>query len=517
MKRRDFVKMLGLSGAAAAVAATSFAGCNAIAPGTADVPDDPAALDPNDLAVAGMPAAITFENKADVLVVGSGIAGLSAAYPLAKAGKSVIVAEKLNLLGGQAVNSNGVLHVAGTDVQKQAGVSDDVDSAWERRQTHLKALGLTDFDRAKTLFYSATEWANLLVNECGATFESPKDYADEGLNEGILLPKLGIGDMKSVMMPLRDTLMDLGVTFLTDYRAVAFISAGRDGICGMRFSVDKLSGVADVYAKAVVVATGGFSSSQELIHETAPGWEQAGCYTFSATGDGQRFCSMAGAALAGMDGAVFLTSDIPWAAEWGRFAPTLIVDPQGNRFAREDEVTEAAATCFKNVLGYWWTVFDGQLAQSSQGRSVAEVTSKNKTRLIGPFDTKAELAKAMGLAENALDQAFEDYDTIVEKKADTAFGRTAQLKALVPPYYALKQRPVRFLTLGGPNIDDDGRVLGATGLAIPHMYCCGAVANGGGEGLASSGACGLMVGRAVLDDLNQAEAEAQAKEESATK
>ena len=88
------------------------------------------------------------------------------------------------------------------------------------------------------------------------------------------------------MMPLRDKLAAKGVQFSTGYCATGFILDESGKVCGVRFSTSKKdqSGVVDVHARAVVVATGGFASNQSLVRQYLSAWERIGCYTAASMG-----------------------------------------------------------------------------------------------------------------------------------------------------------------------------------------------------------------------------------------
>lgn len=506
MERRAFFKLAGLS-AAALAAGGALSSCDQAA-----LPDTPLtpAVDADGAAdgavVVGEPF-VSFSVETDVLVVGSGVAGLSAAMAPAEAGRAVAVYDKLDLLGGESYDSNGLLRVAGSAAQKAAGVDASPADVWEERKQQLTDEGVEDLEFAKRLFEATPDWANHLADEYGVQFEDPKDYEADGVNRTVLLPKKGLGDMESIMVPLRDGLSGKGVAFATGQRAVAFILSEGGTVCGVRFRSAEGTAVTDVHARCVVVATGGFASSQPLVHAYTPDWERVGCYTVASMGEGQQLCEAVGGQLTGMDKAAPLTSDLPLASVWGLFGPVVIVDALGARFAREDVPGAAATACFTGERGYWWSIFDHQLTDGGQSRSIAEVTSKNAKRLVGPCEKLDELAEAMGLPADALKATFARYDALAKAGKDDDFGRTLHLAKLEGPYYALKQFPVRYKTHGGAKTDEAGRLQSAAGTVIPNVYCCGSVAAGSAEGLASNGAFGMLVGQAVVEALSNQDVE----------
>ena len=502
MERRTFFKLIGVSALATAgtAAVTACSPSGTMPPFAPDVPEQESAQVANDPVVA-------FTSEVDVLVVGSGIAGLSAAMAPAEAGRSVMVADKLDLLGGESFSSCGVMRVSGSALQRRVGIDITAIEAWDARKQELANAGVSDLDFAKRLFVIAPDWADHLTDSYGAKFADPRSYVEAGGPETVLLPENGLGDMESVMSPLRDGLSGKGVTFFSGMRAVAFVLDEAGSVCGMRFVAEKNGAINDVRARRVVVATGGFASSQPLMHTYLPDQERVGCYTFSSMGEGQLLCTAVGGQLADMAKAGPLTSDVPQAAAWGLFGPTIIVNPFGIRFAREDSENAAADACFKDALGFWWTVFDQQLVGGSQSRNVAQMTAKLSQRLVGPVDTLDDLAAALTVSADVLKATFDAYDQAVDEQKDAAFGRTRFLQKLSAPYYALRQLPVRYKTRGGAKTDGDGRLLNATGSPVANVYCCGSVGASSVEGLASNGAYGMLVGQAVAKALDSEDTE----------
>ena len=123
---------------------------------------------------------------------------------------------------------------------------------------------------------------------------------------------------------------------------------------------------------------------------------------------------------------------------------------------------------------------------------------------MGPCQTVEELAGNMGVSEDVLKKTWDRYSSMVSAGKDSDFGRLQFLEDLKPPYYALKQFPVRFRTRGGAVVDENGRLLDGAGKAILGVYCCGAAAQGGGESLTTNGAFGIFTGKAVASDLGAA-------------
>lgn len=500
VQRRTFCKLVGLSAASLVTGGVLGACSRETLPEIMGAGRGGDALH-GGFAAVGQPL-VSFTTSVDVLVIGSGISGLSAAMAPVEAGYSVMVADKLTMLGGESYTANGVMYVAGSSLQRRAGLSLTAQDAWANRKAQLVATGMTDSHFVQTLYEQGANWVDKLANDYGAKFADPNDYAKEGENDAIVLPKTGVGDMSSVLLPLRDGLSGKGVNFQTQHRAIALIVSPAGTVCGVRFTFDKDGSSVDVEARRVIIATGGFASSQAMIQTYAPAWLKVGCCTYASVGEGHQLAISMGAQIDGMATTMPLISDATPAAAWGLFGPTLGVDLQGKRFAREDDANACPTTCFSDACGLWWTIFDNQLLNGTLSSSVAAVKSKNAKRLVGPFSDVKGLAEGIGVSSESLQATFDHYEEIVLAGKDADFGRVAQLKKLSSPYYALKQLPVRYRSYGGIKTDPSGRVLGVAGTIIPYLYCAGSVAMGGGAGLASEGAFGMLVGQAVAQSLS---------------
>ncbi|WP_165247755.1 FAD-dependent oxidoreductase [Adlercreutzia sp. ZJ141] len=490
MDRRSFVKLAG-AGAASAVAGLGLTACVTQAPSapTGDV---------RSYSAVGQPA-VSFDYNVDVLVVGSGMAGLSAAMLPVESGLSVLVMEREDLLGGESYESSGVIRVCDTQLQKQAGIGQSPSAFWQRNKDSYLKAGLTLANRAESMLKSAPEWLDHLVDEYGASFADPKSYKQDGPVD-ILVSFSGLGDTEMIMLPLRDKLAEKGVTFTTEHECVALVLDGTGAIAGARFTSGK-AGTVDVRARAVVVATGGYSANQLMVHANNPDQELLGCCSRLSQGNALSLCSSVGAATADLNVSIMVASDVPDATWWGMFAPLINVSPAGKRLAREDDASATAEACVADELGFWWSIFDNQMSEGVQSASAAKVMTKRADRLVGPCDTVSDLAAAMNIPADALEATMEAFNKAMEKKKDEEFGRELQMKSLKAPYYALKQFPVRSSSRGGVMTDEECRVLDELEKPIGNLYCCGTAAAGSVEGLSTCGSSGFITGRTVVADL----------------
>ncbi|MEG0070806.1 MAG: FAD-dependent oxidoreductase [Raoultibacter sp.] len=497
MKRRDFLKAFGL-GTGILVAGSALPGCSMQQAITTTVAKTTNETNEGDI-VFGMPP-VNFTLKFDVLIVGSGIAGFSAAIDPLEAHMTVMLVDKQNLLGGESYLANGLFTVEGTDIQKKAGLSISVDEAWKPYEAELKkTIPASGLVFQKKLFSLRTEWVNRVSTDYGAKFANPSDSIKQGAPTNILLPEGGIGDMEHILAPLRDGLAEKSLATKLGMKAVAFIVDTNATVIGMRLHFQKTGDYVDIRAGKIVIATGGFACNQEMVAANVPSQREIGCLTTYSTGEGQLLCRHLGGQLSSMDRTADLTGDLPDASTWGLFGPVVQINPFGHRFAPEDDRHAAANRCQNDELGYWWTIFDKQLLESTQASNLAKNLQKNAARKIGPFDTIDSLAQAMNIPADTLKATLTTFDRIVANKKDDQEGRTHFLKSLTAPYYAVKQFPKRYQTLGGVKTDENGQMVDANGSPIANVYCCGACAEGNLAGLASAAAFGLCVGQAIVD------------------
>lgn len=491
MNRRNFLKAAIASGAviAAGGALASCASNNTASSGTGTEN------------VVGT-APVSFSDETDVLILGTGIAGMSAAMDPVEAGLKVMLVDKLERVGGESFIACGVMNVAGSKMQKDAGIPGDPEEKWQKFLPILEKKGETDdMDYKHDVYLCQTEWADRVAADYGAVFQPITDYMNTGAPTSMLLPGNGIGDMQAVLTPLQKGLEQKGATYKLNLRATNFIVDGEGAPIGVRFNDEKNGKTVDIKAKKIIVATGGFSCNQEMVATYLPSQSRLGPLTVNSMGEGHQMCKALGGVYTHMDMEANRMSDLAQVTVWGYFSPQVQVTPQGRRFIKEDQSHDSPDVAVKQGLGFWWTIFDNQAINSSQKWNVELNMKGNADRLVGPFNTLEELAAAMDVPASNLVETFARYDELVAAGEDADFGKKLFLQSLSAPYYAMKHFPYRYKTHGGMKITTNSQLADKDGNPIPNVYCCGSTVADSGSDLSPNAGSGLISGKAVVEAL----------------
>ena len=491
MNRRNFLKAAIASGAVIA-AGGALAGCAS---------NNTAGSSTGAENVVGT-APVSFSDETDVLILGTGIAGMSAAMDPVEAGHKVMLVDKLERVGGESFIACGVMNVVGSKMQKDAGLEVDPETNWQKFLPILEKKGETDdMDYKHNVYVYQTEWADRVAADYGAVFQPITDYMGTGAPTSMLLPGNGIGDMQAVLTPLQKGLEKKGATYKLNLRATNFIVDGEGAPIGVRFNDEKNGKTVDIKAKKIIVATGGFSCNQEMVSTYLPSQARLGPLTVNSMGEGHQMCKALGGVYTHMDMEANRMSDLAQVTVWGYFSPQVQVTPQGRRFIKEDQSHDSPDAAAKLGLGFWWTIFDDQAINSSQKWNVEMNMKGNADRLVGPCSTLEELATAMDVPAANLLETFARYDELVAAGEDTDFKKKLFLQSLSAPYYAMKHFPYRYKTHGGMKITTDSQLTDKDGNPIPNVYCAGSTVADSGSDLSPNAGSGLISGKAVVEAL----------------
>jgi succinate dehydrogenase/fumarate reductase flavoprotein subunit/uncharacterized protein with FMN-binding domain len=438
---------------------------------------------PEALKLAAGPAQVEKKQEnmtTDVLVVGGGIAGLSAAMSAADAGAKVLLIDKMPALGGTTAISGGFLIAVDSETLKDSGKDDSLErmlnwwdyvmnyneegeSLYPDRERLIDVLK----DTGKTVDYLAAN---------GVVFSGAFEFGDY-----VCAATEGRGS--ALVQFMEKSCTDKGVTIVKNCKANALVQ--KDGqVVGVTAETEEA--VITIEAKAVVLATGGLSQNADMMAEYAPGLTYAVSQAaVSNTGDGIRMALEAGAELypeswGALNGTAIAAA---YAAQIGEDAKKLVpdaylsVNAQGNRYAREKGEFRAALAhdMLKDNQPPYFMILDASDA-------ALQTTLEAGLALGETFKgtTVEELAQAIGAKPEDLAATVKQYNAYAAIGKDEAFGKEAEaLIALAAegPYYAVKLYPTLFGSASGVVTDLQGRVLKADGGVIPGLYAAGEMSN----------------------------------------
>lgn len=515
-----------------------------------------AGLEPSDLVSKNTSTtkAKDIEETVDVVIVGAGGAGMTAAITATDAGKKVIVVESQPIAGGNSVRSTGGMNAAKTPYQdknefaESAGVEKTLKTAAEKFADNatITALAATVKDRWDAYqanpqgYFDSVELMELDTMIGGKGKNNPelvKALAENSADAIEWLASIGAevknvgafggASVKRIHRPvnadgkvtavgayivpiLEKNLQDRNVQFLFDTTANEIIM--KDGKAVGIKGTGKDGHKVTINAKSVVIATGGFGANAEMVEKYKP--ELKGFATTNAEGaqgQGIDMATAAGAATVDMDQiqihpTVHIEEDgnAHLITEGLRGDGAILVNAEGKRFY--DEVStrdKVSAAIIAQPEKSAWLVVDQSMVDKS-----AVIAGYIKSGYTVTGATYEELAKAMGVDEATFTSTMNTWNQAVEAKSDAEFGRTSFANPLATaPYYAIKVTPAVHHTMGGIVINPKAEVLNEKGEAISGLYAAGEVTGGvhganrlGGNAVADFVVFGRISGQSAADN-----------------
>ena len=515
-----------------------------------------AGLEPSDLVSKNTSTtkAKDIEETVDVVVVGAGGAGMTAAITATDAGKKVIVVESQPIAGGNSVRSTGGMNAAKTPYQDKnefkeaAGVEKTLATAAEKFADNATITALAATVKSQWDAYQANpqgyfdsvelmeldtliggkgknnpELVKALAENSAAAIEWLASIGAEVKNVGafggasvkrIHRPVNADGKVTAVgayIVPiLEKNLQDRNVQFLFDTTANEIIM--KDGKAVGIKGTGKDGHKVTINAKSVVIATGGFGANAEMVEKYKP--ELKGFATTNAEGaqgQGIEMATAVGAATVDMDQiqihpTVHIEEDgnAHLITEGLRGDGAILVNAEGKRFY--DEVStrdKVSAAIIAQPEKSAWLVVDQSMVDKS-----AVIAGYIKSGYTVTGATYEELAKAMGVDEATFTSTMNTWNQAVEAKSDAEFGRTSFANPLTTaPYYAIKITPAVHHTMGGIVINPKAEVLNEKGEVISGLFAAGEVTGGvhganrlGGNAVADFVVFGRISGQSAADN-----------------
>ena len=512
-----------------------------------------AGLNPDDYktAVENDAAAEDSTVDADVVVVGAGGAGMTAAITAAAEGKSVVILESQSMVGGNSVRATGGMNAGKTVYQDEnefgesAGVEKTLKTAAEKYadnetitalaktvseqwaayqanptgyfdsvelmelDTMIGGKGINDPELVETLCANSADAIDWL-DEHGITLHNVSSFGGASVKR-IHRPVNAEGKTVSVgsyMIPLlQENCEKAGVKMMLDTTATEILTDANGAAVGVK-ATGASGETVTVNAKAVVLATGGFGANLDMVVKYKP--ELKGFMTTNAPGiqgQGIEMAQAIGAATVDMDQIqIHPTVEANTAAlitEGLRGDGAILINEEGQRFIDEVGTRDVVSAAEIAQTGsYSWLVVDQAMADAS---SVIQGYIKKGYTVTGA--TYEELGKAMGVDAAAFAETMEKWNGYVEAKNAPDFGRTSFANPLnTAPYYAVKVTAGVHHTMGGLKINANTEVLNEKGEVIPGLFAAGEVTGGvhganrlGGNAVADFTVFGRIAGAAASD------------------
>lgn len=414
--------------------------------------------------------------SADILIVGSGAAGFTAALSAADSGARIVIVEKMAVPGGNSQLAAGGMNAAGTPYQKAKGIQDNAELMF--KDTMKGGKNTNNPELVRLLADRSAESVQWLA-ERGAVLDHPGQGGGasaarmHGPSGGAFVgPYLSsffrdqIAGKKNIELRLNSKMVKL----VTD----------KNGAVTGALIRGKHSGLYQINAKAVILATGGFGANPDFVARFRPEIRETATSNQPGTqGDGILLGEKIGAATVDLKeiqlNPTMLVGSPVIISEIVRGAGGVFVNRDGQRFISElttRDVTSAAIMKQKGASAF--IVFDQKVRDGVKQTSAAFELKK-----AFEGNSIADLAHAMGVAPAALEATIAKYNGYVEAGKDPDFNRPS-LKAKVdsPKFYAIEIKPAIHYVMGGLKIDPQARVINTSGQAIPGLYAAGETTGG---------------------------------------
>ncbi|MBI5443009.1 MAG: flavocytochrome c [Deltaproteobacteria bacterium] len=443
-------------------------------------------------AAAAAPLPRRWDETVDVVVVGTGFAGLSAAVEARNAGASVLVLEKMPVHGGNSIINGGDFSAPGNTFQKSAGVQD---SPEQMLKDMLKAGGnLNHVPLARTVAErsnEALEWAKSYV---GAEFSRLNFHGGHSVKRSVQTVNQSGSELVNKLLAKARV---LGVRVVLRTKMTRLV-VGQDGrVAGLEVRrgykwPDEESGTSAFIKarRAVILAAGGFSQGIALrqVHDPRLTEKFESTNHPGATGEALLAACRAGAMDVHMDWIQLGPWTSPDEPGFGHTPQVcerivgygLMVDPAtGKRFFKETGNRKERADAII-ALGHPVVILGDSAAIGTQ--VVPKVLTKAmEVGAVKRFDTLDQLAKAYSMPAGPFLEEVARWNSYVEKKEDPDFDTKIFPDAhptAKPPFYAMRLWPRVHHTMGGLAIDNQARVLGFDSKPIPGLYAAGEITGG---------------------------------------
>ncbi|RPD63819.1 Flavocytochrome c [Lentinus tigrinus ALCF2SS1-6] len=452
---------------------------------------------------------------AQVIVVGGGLAGLSAAHTLLERGANVLLLDKQPFMGGNSTKATSGINGAGTQPQQDLGIPDSAKIFFEDTKRSARELARDDLIRVLTgRSADAVHW---LQEKFGLDLSKvarlgghsqPRTHRGNAQFPGMVMTYAQMERAEDLAESNPDR-----VKIKKKARVTKLVKDETGAVVGVEY---EHNGKTETAYGPVILATGGYAAdftSDSLLKKYRPEfWNLPTTNGEHCTGDGQKMALAIGASAVDLEKVQVHPTGLVdpndpeakvkfLAAEALRGVGGLLLDNTGSRFVDELQHRDY-------VTGKMWEngKFPIRLVLNGPASKEIEWHCKHYVGrgLMKRFESGEALAKEMGIRPEVLKKTFDDYNQVVRTKKDP-FGKKFFTDAewKMDDYFNVAlMTPVLHYTMGGLEIDAESRVLDKSGKPIPGLFAAGEVAGGvhGANRLGGSSLLGCVVFGRVSGD-----------------
>lgn len=440
------------------------------------------------------------EVTADVVVVGMGLAGVTASMSALDQGATVVAVEKAGAAGGSSKYSGGFITGVGTEQQQAVGYDLDVDGYMDYFNSctdQSVKTDETDRDAVRAMIERSAGDIKFL-EEHGIGITGPDGFGGDFLvwhypatRTSAFDGDAGGADHIVAGMDYLDAQENFSIYYNTP--ATSILTDDSGAITGVLCEREDGSTLT-VNAKSVVLSCGGWAASPELMERFCPDFpsEWVLPYTTAAmtdTGDGITMAEALGAAVyedgwwmdlaIGVDPGGYTTYFPDTLNGLINYANYFVVDGEGTRVFNVNALYGPRSIAFADAMERTGKIFSIFTAEGFEnGIAFIEENGRVDDKNIYKADTLEELAEKTGMDVENFTAQVARYNEMCANGVDEDMGQTTLIPIGEGPYYAVSVKTITMGTIGGLKTNDDNQVLSTDGTPIEGLYGAGELING---------------------------------------
>ena len=423
------------------------------------------------------------ESTYDVVVIGAGGAGFSAAIEAKNAGANVVLLEKMPAVGGNSLISGAEMNAAKNWVQPKLGINDDSPEL-HAEDTYKGGDMKGDMNVIKVMTHNALDAAKWCRDYLGVRFEDDNLFFFGGHSRKRALIPVGHTGTEFITK-FQAKADELGIPVITNMKAEELIKDKSGRVVGVKATMNGASYTFNAKG-GVVLATGGFGANPEMVKKYNPKIDERFKTTDApgTTGEALYMAERAGAQLVNMgyiqtypicdpiSGVIELIAD-------ARFDGAIMLNQEGKRFVEElqrrDVLSEAI---LKQTGGYCWVLWNDKIGSISNTvkEHPTEYEAFTKQGIMATCDDLKCVADFTKIPFDSLKGTVNRVSSMTGKGNDKDFNHRSGLVDMTQgKYYVIKAVPSVHHTMGGVRINEKAQALTAEGKAIPGLWAAGEV------------------------------------------